>query len=329
MAFDLTVGVNSFTDANYTSDLTTKIVTSQYARIVVTTTATSVDVSAHCNNAFGGSLQSIGCFVDGVYHSAKTFANTDGVTTQTFGPFSAGTKTIEFWNGDHTAGSGADLATMSGCWMTLLSFNAAFTQLFPTSANKLIMWGDSITMGQSATPIYQNGVPALVRASYSGQLSFDGGGGSSLAYFGANSTRRADLVSRFVAGEPSLLWIAIGTNDGGTDTAFGTSYAAVIDDFHTARPACPVVAQTPFTRTDTPEEETLMESFRVKIRAIAAARSSYVTLMEGPLICNSTTHMAGDGKHISTLGQSTWATKIIEKLNNRTKGLALGLQFRF
>lgn len=313
MSFDLTPGLSSFTDATFTSDQTTRICTNAFARIRVTTTATSVDVTAYCNNANQFGWNSIGLYIDGAYVSQTVFAAT-GLTTQTIALTGTGTRTIDLINGATDQASGAGIASMVGCWMTLLSFNAAFTQVFPTSSNKLVIYGDSISQTQKATPSHQNGYGPLVRVGYTtGQVAFEGGNGGSVRYDNTNGTRLSALTARMVAAAPSLIWLAMGTNDTSNDTVFNTDYTAIVDAINVALPSCKMVAMTMFTRGDGAEAVT--EGHRVKMREMVAARTSFMTLAEGPRICNGTTDLNADGIHLVTAGHAKVATYILNYLS--------------
>lgn len=309
---DLTPGLGSFIDTGYTYDATTHIVTSPFARIRVTTTATSVDVSTYrpTSPAFSIPWQ-IGVYVDGVYNQrvvALSGARTNTIT------FSAGTKIIDFVNGG-TAQAGATLddATLEGTWITNLSFNAAFTQLFPTSASKLLIYGDSITQGAGNTNPHSTSWGNIVRLAYSGQVSFEGRGAGQLLQDTNTAPKMEVFIAKVVEHAPSLVWSAIGVNDLGawaSAASFGTGYGNMLDEIHTALPNCLIVAQTPVLK----QTEGALQTYRDAISDAVASRTSFVTRVAGEYLLDIATDYA-DTVHPNEAGDAKIADYVTDYLN--------------
>jgi lysophospholipase L1-like esterase len=121
------------------------------------------------------------------------------------------------------------------------------------------------------------------------------------------------LVAQFVADAPTVLWLAIGTNDYGlsawTDTAFGTAYAAVLDAFHAAMPNVPVYCQTPLSRTTETANghgDTLPQ-YRAQITTACLARP-WTKLVDGTAILAAADLQ--DGLHPHEAGHAKYAARV-------------------
>lgn len=321
----LTVDANSFVDTAVVFDNTTHFVTSPFARIQVTTTATSVDVSVYNDISAFGSLDRIGIYVNGAYNQQLNFGAGAGTVTATL---PEGTKTVDFVNGPTTHSDGtnaeANLTGCAGCWMTSLDFNAAFTQLFPAATPKVLIWGDSIAVGDgsTATPtgdVQEKAWPMQVRLAYSGQVAVEAWGYRKLYDDGSDATKRARFVALVQAHAPSTLFMCCGTNDYGLNSwsasSFGTALGTLLDDLHTALPSMKIVYITPFFRsTETANGNgSTLQDYRDQISIAAAARTSYVTCVNGLNILPSLG--TGDGLHPNGADSTTVATYVTNYLN--------------
>lgn len=123
-------------------------------------------------------------------------------------------------------------------------------------------------------------------------------------------TSRAAFVAKVAAASPSKIWLAIGTNDYGLNkwsaASFGTAYAALLDDLHTALPSATIYCQTPIVRsTETANGSgSTLGNYRTQISTAQSTRTGYAVLVNGATIL--TTGDLDDGVHPTTAGHATY-----------------------
>lgn len=300
-------------EAGAAIDRGTHVETAPFARYVFDTTATSIDI-ASWNNIFTGypMFCELGLVVDGVHQSVQpgaTGAQSNNVV------LSAGTKRIEIVNGLQT--NGAD--EVLGTFFTGVSGNAALTPVDEPSQPLILFYGDSITVGDASDEPPAQAYPMLVRAAAdSNRVGVEGWGVRSLNRDCGTAINRAGFVAKIKAWNPAVLWIAIGTNDYGlnlwTAADFGTAYAALLDDLHTAMPSLEIYCQTPIDRsTETANGlGSTLPDYRSQIATAVSSRTSYATLVDGTAIL-STADLA-DGVHPTTAGHAIYGAAVIAEL---------------
>jgi lysophospholipase L1-like esterase len=206
-----------------------------------------------------------------------------------------------------------------GTYLRKATFNAAATKLTPTPTNPLVCYGDSITIGANSSSPPGQAWPVLVRQAYAatGTTRVEGWGSRSL-YDDANTgTLRAALVALLTADSPAIIWIAIGTNDYGLNkwsaASFGTAYAALLDDLHTAAPSATIYCQSPIQRISPASEAangsgSTLGNYRTQISTAVSTRSAYAVYVEGAAgAIVSDANMDTDGIHPKTAGQAQYA----------------------
>lgn len=278
---------------------------SSYSTSTWDTTATSVDVTyvSTIQPIYGGFAR-ISVDVDGAFYSSNLCPAASGVLTIAL---PAGAKRVQLSNGPQSIVNGAVIGT----WVTDATFNTAATPVAPVKSG-VVVYGDSITIGQDALPIDQNAWGMLVRrAKTDHQFSFEAWGTRSL-FDDANTSFLQDrFVSRIADFSPSVIWLAIGTNDYGLNkwaaAAFGTAYAAVLDKLHAALPSAVIYAQTPLLRTTETANGSgsTLGNYRTQIANAVSTRTSFATLVDGTAIM--TTASLVDGVHPSTAGHALYA----------------------
>jgi lysophospholipase L1-like esterase len=142
-------------------------------------------------------------------------------------------------------------------------------------------WGDSILYGSPGAGYVYNRPLYLVALTYPGTVVNDTYPGWSLFKFAATPALRTAQVAHFLeAGTPTELYIELSTNDLGkwTAGAFGTAYAALVDEFHTAAPSTLVYCQTAIYRTGV--DQVMLESYRQAVRDACAGRA-WAHVVEG------------------------------------------------
>jgi lysophospholipase L1-like esterase len=286
--------------------------TSPFSRAKYTTTAEAVTVSGYTDvSASFPTMDQFAVYVDGVYSTAFN-PTANGAFNGTLS-LSAGTKTIEFVSGLQAAPSQTNVL---GTWFTGATASAAMTAVTDTTTNRLVIYGDSIAVGANSTVPPKDGWPVLLRAERGTDSTVvEAYGFRSLNLDASDATKRAAFVAKIVALNPSILWMAIGTNDYGltkwTDSAFGTAYGAFLDDIHAALPSLVIYCQTPILRSGEPTANgngLFLSDFRTAISNAVSTRSAWATLVDGTAIL--TTAQLDDGVHPSTAGHIAYAAYV-------------------
>jgi lysophospholipase L1-like esterase len=272
------------------------------------TSATSVDVDyvSTIQPSYGGFAR-ISVDVDGAFYSSNICPAASGTLTISL---PAGAKRVQLSNGPQSFLNGSVIGT----WVTDATFNAAATPVIPVKSG-VVVYGDSITIGQDASPIDQNAWGMLVRrAKTDHQFSFEAWGTRSM-FDDTNSELLQDkFVSRIADFNPSVIWLAIGTNDYGLNkwaaAAFGAAYAAILDKLHAAMPSAVIYAQTPLLRADEAANASgsTLGDYRTQIATAVSTRTSFATLVDGTAIM--TTASLSDGVHPTTAGHLLYANYV-------------------
>lgn len=302
----LTVFPTSFADSAALINNTKAFRTSTFAQAVYTTTATAVTVTFDTPLFATPNFGEIGVYVNGAFNQSipSTF-NGENIKNISL---PAGSKTVSFVNGLESAPAAVPL----GSFVSALTPNATLTPATPTPTNRVLVYGDSIASGGNATVPTQSAWPMIVRTAYgSNSLAVESYGFRSLIDDCTDATARAAFVAKVVAYAPARLWIAIGTNDYGlnkqTAAAFGTMYAALLDDLHTALPSLLIWCQTPLSRSVETANGlgSTLPNYRTQIATVQSTRSAYATLVDGTAIM--TTASLDDGLHPTTAGHALYA----------------------
>lgn len=304
--------VSGFSDTGAELPKSGYLLTSPFAHADYQTTATSVTINS-LNTIYSLFPQytEIGVYVNGVF-SRRVVPTALGASSATI-TLPAGDKLVSFVNGLQSRPDPA--SDPIGTFLASLSANAVMTRVTPAPTNRVLVYGDSIAVGGNADIAVSQAWPMLVRSAYApGSLSLEAWGYRSLHEDCADSAARAAFVAKLVAYSPSRFWLAIGTNDYGLNKwssgAFGDAYAALLDDIHAALPSVAIFAQTPIVRSGEAANGSgnTMGQYRAQIATAAAARSGYVTLVDGAAIL--TTAQLDDGVHPSTAGHVIYANVV-------------------
>lgn len=284
---------------------------STFSRFFFTTNAASVDV-AGTTDIYGNfpDWAQLHVRINGVNQSSLEFTANE---TRTF-PVTLGaqgtTRTVEIISGLQT-----DIGGVQGSYIDSVTYldTDTFTVVEPPPAGqRVVVYGDSISVGDFTSDPGLEAWTALLR--YSGiPVTVEGWGVRSLFADAVDGPSQAALVAQFVADAPTVLWLAIGTNDYGlsawTDTAFGTAYAAVLDAFHAALPNVPVYCQTPLSRTTETANghgDTLPQ-YRAQITTACLSRP-WAKLVDGTSILGAADLQ--DGLHPHEAGHAKYAARV-------------------
>jgi lysophospholipase L1-like esterase len=182
-----------------------------------------------------------------------------------------------------------------------------------------LFYGDSITVGaDSAVPTSQ-GYAVLQRYLYGKRVAIDGYGYNALNDDTNTPALETAAIARLATYNPSIIWLAVGTNDYGLNkwnaVAFGTAYASFLDQLHAAIPSAKIVAQTPIVRVKETANTfgNTTGDYRAQITAACSTRP-WVTLVNGLSIL-STSDLDSTGVHPSTAGHAKYAEYVNGILN--------------
>ena len=298
-------------DNGYTTDLTNYYLSNPFARVLAQTTATSMWLSLWDNlHSSYPTFDQVNVRVNGADH-AQINPSADG----------ASLSTIALPGGDQTVEIVASLqskpaATVLGSFLKAAWFNGPAVLSQPTSS-RLLVYGDSIAVGANASVPSRDGWAVLLR-NYRGvsvSTMVEGWGFRSLYDDALDAPTRAAFVARLAGYSPSVIWLAIGTNDYGLNkwsaASFGTAYAALLDDLHTALPSAVIYCQTPILRVAPASEAangsgSTLGNYRTQIATAQAARSGYCVLVDGTAILAAGASYDADGIHPTTAGHATY-----------------------
>lgn len=302
-----TVTPTAFTDSITNVDAGTHIAANPFSRLIIETTATEIEVDSYTNYFVAYPfLTRIGVRVNGVdTDPIKPTAN--GVNTDRLF-FSPGIKTIELINGPQSVPS-----SIIGTWVKSVRANAAMTVQTPALVTPLLVYGDSISVGGNSDTVMRSAWVLGVRDEYSGNTILEGTGSRTLHDDAADSTLRAAFVSRIASVNPSIIWLAIGTNDyalsAWSAADFEAAYDSFLSDLHTVLPIATIYAQTPIVRTSNGANDFADTStdYRTAI-SNAASGKPYVTVVDGTAIM--TTGDLADGVHPTTAGHLLYSAYV-------------------
>lgn len=285
---------------------------STFARFVLQTDAPSVTITG-TTTIFASFPQyaHLGIRVDGVDQSPLAFTANGSQNFSVDLGVAGTTRTVEVITGLQSKPGGSVI----GSFIDSITYpdSTSFKVQTPVAGDRVLVYGDSISVGGNATNAEYNGYIPLLRNTYGYRVMLEGWGYRSL-YEDANTAGlRSAFVSRIAGYSPSTIWLAIGTNDYGLNkwnaANFGTAYAATIDDLHTALPNARIICQTPIVRSSEGANGSgnTLGDYRTQISNICGARD-WAELIDGSVFL--TTGNLADGVHPSTAGHAKYAKRI-------------------
>jgi len=280
------------------------------SRFVFITNAASVAV-AGTTDIFGSFplWAQLGVKINGVYQDPLQFSG-NGTESFTLNLGDFGTnRTVEIISGIQSQPGLSVIGTYSNS--VTYPTGSTLTVQPPTVGDRILVYGDSISVGANATDPEELGWAPLLRDTYTNRVMAEAWGYRSL-YDDTNTAElRSAFVSRVAGYTPATIWLAIGTNDYGLNrwsaANFGTAYAATVDDLHTALPSARIVCQTPIDRTTEVANDfgNTTPEYRTQITNVCGARS-WATVIDGTQIMETTDLV--DGVHPNTAAHATYAT---------------------
>jgi lysophospholipase L1-like esterase len=315
------ISPSALVDNGYSTDRTRYFEASPFSRLVVSTAATQVTVRSYIDpenfDDYGGQIALAGV---GVW---------DGTTKQTITPtvggynagtltLAAGTKTVEILTGQTTRPNG--VGDVMANYLTAVEFNATTEPVAGLSnpSERILIYGDSITVGSSASAPTNNSWAMLLRELYSGSVMLEAWGWRSLYEDAPNAAGRTALSNRIASYAPTIVWLAIGTNDYGlaqwNATEFETGYADFLDKLHAALPSAAIYAQTPIVRGSEGGNGvgSTLGNYRTAISNACATRA-WATLVDGTAFM-TTSELEGGDVHPTTTGHGLYYLNVADEL---------------
>lgn len=286
--------------------------TSPFAGVEFTTDATSITVGYYSNiYASYPSLAALGVYVDGVY-SQSIAASATGYGEEVI-TVPSGTKSVGIFNGPQTGA-----ATPTGTFLCSISHSGS-SAVNRQSGTRTLVYGDSIAVGDGASPVMQKAWTLIARAAdYPNMFAVEGAGYQALKNDWDTEEHQATFLARVAEYAPDTMWIAIGTNDYGVNnwsaSDFGVAYAEMLDSLHFAQPDMSIYCQTPLVRSSEGANSygSTTGDYRSQIVTAVSTRTAYATLVDGTEIL--TTDDLADGVHPNTAGHETYAAYVISAL---------------
>lgn len=287
-----------------------------------------------------GSYDQLGLWVNGVWTTPNLDFTANGTQTFTFYLYGThatlgSTKTIKIVSSlqsypndePYVQGGYIDSVVLKDWFAT-----PTYTLVPPSDAYKLVVYGDSITVGAFASSPARNTPAVLVRWLWGDRnVMVEGHGFRALYDDASDATARTAFASRLAGYNAQYLWLAIGTNDYGASADwsaanFGTAYADLLDKIHTAAPGMQIFCQSPIQRIS-PAGETAngfgntLDDYRSQISTAVSTRTSYCTYVNGAsggVVTNA--GIDSDGIHLN----STGAVQYGEKIHRTVYGTKVG-----
>lgn len=301
-----------------------------FSRFVFSTNAATVDVAGTTDIYTDfPAWAHLYARINGVRQPALAFT-ANGADTFTLTLGAAGTtREVEL-----VSGLESDVSGVKGTYIDSVTYaddGSTFNVYAPVTSNRVLVYGDSISVGDySSDPGFES-YAAILRNTYGVRTMVEGWGVRSLHTDAVDAPTRAAFVSRVAGYNAQVMWIAIGTNDYGlsrwTAANFGTAYANTLDDIHTAAPSMRLVCQTPLVRTSEVANGfgDILQDYRDQINTVCGARP-WTRLVDGTEIM--TTASLQDGIHPTEAGHILYAAYIAGRVNLRTAPLRMGNRVR-
>jgi lysophospholipase L1-like esterase len=301
--------------------------TSDNCRTIWITDATSVNVASYSTMyGVGGGIPyaTVSIRVDGADYATKTCTAVSSTLNFTL---PAGTKTVEVVAGIQGYSGAQPYGTflVSVDW---LGGTVATIQAPTVAANRIVLDGDSIAVGEAASVPELQGWTALVKNSRgNGSLVNLGYASKALVHVANGTTLTNATVAKLVALAAPYYYLALGTNDFGAGGGFGqwsaanfgTAYGNVLTGLHAGLPNAIVYCQTPLVRSNEAANgySNTLGDYRAAIATAVAARSSYAKLIDGAAILTVADLNATDGLHPTTAGHAKYAAYVLGVLGSR------------
>lgn len=303
---------------------------SPYSIFKFVTDAASVRMSAWSNlNIFDSANSRFRIRIDGVQQEPIQIVN--GINYYDLPLGQAGVpKTVEITIGLQIQIFERELKSLYGTEIHSIFYpaQASFSVVQPVAPELLIL-GTSIMSGYFADIADTEGVFALLRNNYQVKASLHGWSAATLWQETNCPERRNALVNQimkiFAGNDYPKIWIERQTNDFGlydgvqNAASYESNTAAFLDELKDSLPNVKVYLQTATVRTmgaSINQFGNSLSDYRAASAAIAAARTSWVTFVDG-LQMVSLSNLR-DGLHPNSQGMAEYAANIVSILSSTT-----------
>ncbi len=258
------------------------VTSSPWARVTYDTTATKLTVTVNAKFDANQAANNIGVYLDGVFWKAVSTSFAPATQGSVVIDLPPGQKRVTLQNGPANWTGGANI---EGSYIQSVSANRMLNRVVAPNDNTLVLVGDSIAIGASATNLHEDGWGQRLR-KIGQQVAFESYGARSLYEEAVNDAARSASVQRLVEYSPSRIWIALGTNDWGARPVVSCR----ISDRHASLPAShsrclaqrSIYVQSPLIRQDESQVvngQTVQDFRNASQNAVTGL--SYVTFIDG------------------------------------------------
>ncbi len=306
----ITPAAGQFWDDGYANPTANYVQTSEFARLVVKTDATSVAATVYTDGGGFAPLSAVGVRVNGLASGETTLeCNQAGVSTFTVPlPGVAGT-TVEFVNGQAQIVTGT--SNWTGTYFTSLAFAGATaaTVVPPAATNKWLVYGDSIEGGGPNVTSPFQAWTEQERIQYPGDVQVEAYGGRALHNDCPTPAATTAFAARLAGYNPSRVVGCIGVNDylnaPWTAAQFAAAYGSMWDQFHAAKPTVPVSLVTPLVKASEVANSAgdTLGAYRTAITALGTTRP-WMTVVDGSAVLTPA-DLGSDGTHPNLAAQTT------------------------
>jgi lysophospholipase L1-like esterase len=207
-----------------------------------------------------------------------------------------------------------------GVFITRITFDGPAVQM-KLHPPRVVIYGDSITMGGNVDHPSAEAWPVLLREHFSVIVDAY----SYRTLFGDANTvaTRSAFAANVSKWTPEYVWLAIGTND--YESAlwsaeeFGVAYAAILDALHSSNPQALLFAQTPILRAIENENSLgdTLEDYRQQTFNACLARSPWCVFVDGKAPgFPQLNELDKDGVHLTASSSVKYMETVLQILTN-------------
>lgn len=275
--------------------------------------ASSVTVRAIRHGLGTASWRNLGVYVDGAWHTSLAITSDDTIMSLPLSlpGYDCLVEIVDCLQSKPTGNP------VQGGYV--IGIDGPAMMLPPKAATrKLAVYGDSIAVGDGSTIPTRDCVWQKSRGWYPGIVGLEAWGFRGVC----NEASIDDLAARLVelvAGVPTReIWLAIGTNDYGLNLGSAATYQTALgnlcDAINALDSGATVYLQSPLNRTTETANSfgNTLGDYRTAAATVAAARSGFVTYVDGDGLLNPATDLA-DGIHPTTAGHAKYAGKVFRQ----------------
>lgn len=305
----------NFSNTETVKDRDGYYITDVFASVDVETVATELRVTSY-NTMYGNypTLTRIGVYVDGNYlteiNPGAIGENSNEIS------FASGAKLISFVNGPQSRPISTD--DPLGTFIVSIEANAPIAQVGTDHSPRILVYGDSIAVGDGASPVMRDAWVMRVRGS--DLVGAEAWGWRSLKEDASSAALLSDLIDSIADWSPEVVWLAIGTNDYGLNRwsaeSFGAAYQQLLDGLHDQMPSVDIYCQSPLVRSGERANAagSTLGDYRAQILSACSTRE-WSTYIDG--LSMLSLQDLSDGVHPSSAGHAKYADYVRAVLDDQ------------